>query len=296
MSPKIRERHAVLLLPEGVGSGSFDPGSPPGIGLLSEWVPCANPRVLTLKYGAKEGENLPQAKAVKSALAAWAKSRGLKKSKVAVLDCIDGNEIDRFVQAWDIRQGSIGSNVTLAYSVALPKRIESVDLTRRLGWLAEKALPWMNQRLRELHREEVLEAAPGWSKPVWKHGDLGFQAEWTPSRVGRCLLETAGRLTVSQGMRRQAFTALAAVEQKQKENFLEQGRLYPLVLEARALWETAHKEDNPPKAGFLLGVAEQMHTDYRRRAERKWNGFTWAGYPPAGWVRRLYTESRRLHR
>ncbi len=259
-------------------------------------MPCANPRVLTLKYGAKEGENPPQAKAVQSALAVWAKSRGLKKFKVAVLDCIDGNGIDRLVQAWDIRQGSIGSNVTLTYSVVLPKaaRSQSVDLTQRLGWLAEKALPWINQRLRELHREEVLEAAPGWSKPVWKHGGLGSQAERAPSRVGRCLLETAGRLTVSQGMRRQAFTALAAVEQK--ENFLEQGRLYPLVLEARALWETAHEKDTLPKSGFLLGVAGQMHTDYRRRAERKWNGFTWAGYPPAGWVRRLYTESRRLHR
>ena len=152
MSPKVRERYAVLLMPEDKKSGAFDPGSSPDVGVPSEWVPCDHPRVLALRYEAKKGENLPQAKAVQSALAAWAKTRGLKKFKVAVLDCIDGNGIDRLVQAWDIRQGSIGSNVTLAYSVVLPKRIESADLTRRLGWLAEKALPWMNQRLRELHR------------------------------------------------------------------------------------------------------------------------------------------------
>ena len=277
MSPKVRERYAVLLMPEDK-SGSFDPGSPPGIGVPSEWVSCDNPRVLALRYTAKEGENLPQAKAVKSALAAWAKSQGMKKTRLAVLDHLDENETGHLLQAWDTKQGLIGSSVTLAYSVVLPKtasiQSKDIDLARRLGWLAEKALPWMNRRLGELHREDVLETAPGWSKPVWKHGDLGFQPEWAPSRVGRCLLETVGRSIVSQGARRQAFTALVAVEEK--ENLLEQGRLYPLVLQARDLWETTHEGEDPPKAGLLLGVAEQMRADCWRRTGRRWNGLTWS--------------------
>ncbi|MDA8333468.1 MAG: transposase [Peptococcaceae bacterium] len=279
MYPKVRERYAVLLMPENKKAESFDPGSPPDLGLSSEWVPCDNPRVLALRYEAKEGETLPQAKAVKSVLTAWAKSRGLKKTRLEILDRLEEKELEHLLRAWDTSQKLIGSNVTLAYSVLVPKtaRVQSadVDLIQRLCWLAERSLPWMNQQLGELHREEVLEAAPGWRKPVWKHGDLGSSPEWAPSRVGRCLLETVGRLVVSQGTRRQAFTALAAVGEK--ENLLKQGSLYPLVLEARDLWEAMHEEDREAlKAGFLLGVAEQMHADYVRRTERKWDGLTWA--------------------
>lgn len=301
MSPKVRERHAVLLMPEDTKSGNFDPGPPPDIGVSSEWVPCRRPRALVLRYEAEEGEKLPQAKSVKSVLAAWAKSRGMKKTRLAVLDRLEEEELDHLLQGWDARQKLIGSNVTLAYPVAVPKTARSqsadVDLVQRLGWLAEKALSWMNWRLRELHREDILEAAPAWRKPVWKHGDLGFRPEWAPSRVGRCLLETVGRQVVSQGARRRAFMALAAVGEK--ESLLKQGSLYPLVLEARDLWETAHDGEDLPKAGFLLGVAEQMRADYLRRTERKWNGLTWAewaalyGEPAPPPVAENYTELQR---
>jgi hypothetical protein len=45
-------------------------------------------------------------------------------------------------------------------------------------------------RLMNLHREDVLAEAPGWAKPVWKHGDLGEAPAAAPSRAGRCALET----------------------------------------------------------------------------------------------------------
>ena len=99
MSPKIRERYAVLLMPEGMVSGSFDPGSTPDLGIPSGWVSCNNPRACVLRYAVEEGENLPQAKTVKSVLAAWAKSRGLKKTRVTVLDRLDENEIEHLRQA-----------------------------------------------------------------------------------------------------------------------------------------------------------------------------------------------------
>ena len=304
MSPKIRERYAVLLMPRDGRQGSFDPGSTPDLGIPSEWVSCNNPRACVLRYAVEEGENLPQAKTVKSVLAAWAKSRGLKKTRVTVLARLDENGIGHLRQAWDTKQRLIGSNVTLAYPVVLPKRarIQSagIDLTQRLCRPAEKALPWMYQRLGALHREDILEAAPGWPKPAWKHGDLGSEPQWAPSRVGRCLLESVGRSIVSQGARRQAFTALAAVGQK--ENFLEQGRLYPLVLEARTLWEMTHEGEDAPKAGLLLGVAGQMHADYLRRAAGKWNGLTWAewavlsGEPAPPPLAGSYTELQKAPR
>jgi len=112
-------------------------------------------------------------------------------------------------------------------------------------------------------------------------------------------METVGRLMVSQGMRRQAFAALAAVCASGPEHVLEEGRLYPQVLEAQALWETTHDGEEPPKAGFLLGVAEQMHADHRRRTTRKWNGLTWAewaalyGEPAPAPVAGSYTELQR---
>ncbi|MBC7105792.1 MAG: hypothetical protein H5T97_07620, partial [Firmicutes bacterium] len=73
MSAKSRERYAVVLLAE--DAVLSDPGPAPDIGAPSEWVPCGLPRALAVKYMAGDKEKLPQAKAVKSALAAWAKSR-----------------------------------------------------------------------------------------------------------------------------------------------------------------------------------------------------------------------------
>ena len=77
------------LMPEDERRGSFDSGPPPDPGAVSDLAFCANPRALALKYTAKEGKNLPQAKAVKSVPATWAKSRGLKNTRLAVLDCLD---------------------------------------------------------------------------------------------------------------------------------------------------------------------------------------------------------------
>ena len=277
------------------GGTSFDRGPEPAIGASSQWVSCGIPRALVLRYTAGDGEKLPQAKAVKSTLTDWAKSRGLKKIRLAVLASLDETEIARLQLAWDIRRGMVGSSITLTYSVALPQtarygttglstgsqtglgeRGAPVDLYLRLGWLAERCLPWMNQRLEELHREDTLGAAPGWSRSVWKHGDLKAAPQWAPSRVGRCVQEAIGRVIVSQGKRRQAFLALTEGCGGNTEAMLAQGDLYPLVLEAQAAWEAVHEEEKPPRAGFLLGVAEQMNADYRRRLVRKWNGSTWA--------------------
>ena len=64
----------------------------------------------------------------------------------------------------------IGPAVTLTYPVAVPRAVSEVttglpvDLTERLNYLAGRCLPCMNQRLGELHREDTLEAAPGWSR------------------------------------------------------------------------------------------------------------------------------------
>ena len=129
---------------------------------------------------------------VKSALAAWAKDRGFKWVRLAVLSSLDEAEIARLLQAWDMRRGMVGSSVTLAYPVALPGEARDktagapVDLGQRLEWLAGLVLPWVNARLKELHREDTLAAALNWSRPAWKHGDLKAAPEWAPSRVGRC--------------------------------------------------------------------------------------------------------------
>ena len=191
MSPKTRERYAVLMIPEGVLAGSFDPGPPLELGVPSKWAPCGISRALALRYTAGESEKLPQAKAVKSVLAAWAKGRGLKKIRVAVLNSLDETGIESLLKAWDARLGLIGSNVTLSYPVVLVKTARdsstnvSVDLNQRLGWLAGKALPWINQRLRELHREDTLEAAPGWLRRGTHGVGRGNMAIWEPCPSGR---------------------------------------------------------------------------------------------------------------
>lgn len=291
MSQKSRERYAVLLTTEDI----LDPGPAPDIGVPAEWVHCDIPRALALKYTGEE--KLPQAKAVKSALTAWAKDRGLKKIRLAVLPSLDETEILRLLRAWDTRRGAVGAVVTLTYTLALPKEARDkttvVDLNQRLNWLEERCLPWLNRRIKELHREDALEAALNWSRPVWKHGDLKAAPEWVPSRIGRCLLETVGRTVVSQAMRRQAFLALTG--SPKAKALLAEGKLYLAVLEAQAAWE--HEEKI--KAGLLLGVAEQMSNDHFRRTEKKWNGSTWAewaafcGEPaPAPWAE-TYTELQR---
>ncbi|MBC7325527.1 MAG: hypothetical protein H5T99_09460 [Moorella sp. (in: Bacteria)] len=274
-----------------------NPGPTPDLGVPAQWVACNIPRALVLKYTAKDREKLPQAKAVKSALAAWAKGRGLKKIRLAVLTSLDETEILRLLRAWDTRRSAVGAVVTLTYTLALPKEARAkttvVDLNQRLNWLEERCLPWINQRIKELHREDTLEAALNWSRPVWKHGDLKTAPEWAPSRIGRCLLETVGRTVASQAMRRQAFLALTG--NPKAKALLAEGKLYPAVLEAQDAWE--HEEKI--KAGLLLGVAEQMNNDHFRRTEKKWNGSTWAewasfcGEPaPAPWAE-TYTELQR---
>ncbi|HOV80116.1 MAG TPA: hypothetical protein PK728_08405 [Bacillota bacterium] len=172
MSANSRERYAVVLLTQVLD----DPGPEPDLGVPAQWVTCNIPRALVLKYTAKREEKLPQAKAVKSVLAAWAKSRGLKKIRLAVLPSLDDAEVLRLLRAWDARRGAVGAVVTLTYTVVLPKEARDktavVNLNQRLNWLEERCLPWVNRRIKELHREDTLEAALKWSQPVWKHGNL----------------------------------------------------------------------------------------------------------------------------
>jgi len=99
VSAKIRERYAVLLVPEGVTCGSFGAESQPDPGVTTGWVDSGNSRALVLRYAAGNGENLPQAKAVKSLMAARAQSRGLKKTRLLVLDSLDEVEIERQLRA-----------------------------------------------------------------------------------------------------------------------------------------------------------------------------------------------------
>jgi IS605 OrfB family transposase len=274
----------VLLVEEDAAFDAASLGPAPAVGVPARWAPCSVPRALVLRYTAGDDEKLPQPKAVKSVLTDWAKKQGFKKIRLAVLAVPDEAEIIRLQRAWDTRRGMVGSPVTLTYSVVLPREAQaglgdksaSVDLQERLCWLSERCLPWMNQQLKELHREETLETAPGWARPVWKHGDLKAAPSFAPSRVGRCLQETIGRVVVSQGMRRQAFMALSEVFDSKSEAGLFEDSLYPLVLEAQAAWEAGHEGEKQPRAGFLLGVAEQMNADRRRRTEQKWNGSTWA--------------------
>lgn len=58
--------------------------------------------------------------------------------------------------------------------------------------------------IQELHRDDVLAEAPGWKRPVWKHGGLGSAPEGTPSRIGRCasqaVSKTSPRIDMIRGL------------------------------------------------------------------------------------------------
>ena len=154
----------------------------------------------------------------------------------------------------------MGEAVTLSYPLALPEVAGDdsaetpVSLAERLEHPSDVLLPWYNARLMNLHREDVLAEAPSWAKPVWKHGGLGEAPAAAPSRVGRCALETVGRVVASQAARREAFVALRAVwglddasaaklgpeapgwrqaEGPEAERLLAAGEPYPVVVQAR---------------------------------------------------------------
>lgn len=286
-----RERFAVVLLPREPEGG---PGDVPDLGAPASWVDTLVPRAWVLRYAAVPGGGLPQPKRVRSVLARWAEDKGYRPVRVAVLARPDEAEIVRLLRAWDVRRGSAGAAVTLAYPVALPAEAvvkESdtrVSLHERLAWLFARALPWVNGRLRELHREEVLAAAPGWPRPVWKRGAVSAPPEWAPSRLGRCLLETVGRVVAAQAERRRAFEALRAAWDAGVEAAFEEGRYYAAVLRAVEAWSG---EGEVPAAGLLLGVAEQVAADHARRTapERvEWDRF-FGVEPPAPWAG-AYTE------
>jgi putative transposase len=274
-----RERFAVVLLP---AEPEVEPGAAPEIGVPGAWVDCAVPRAWVLRYTCG-GEWLPQAKVVRAALIRWAADRGLRSVRVAVLARLDEAEVWRLLRAWDMRRGGIGSVTTLAYPIALPGKArdgegQAVDLTERLGWLFADLLPWANERLVALHREEVYEAAGDWPSPVWKHGDLGDPPGWAPSRVGRCVLETVGRIIRSQAERRRAFEALRAVWDEGVESELAAGRIYPV---ARRAAEACSGE--APTTGLLLSVAEQMAVEHRQRTGAHrigWESFCGVPSPP----------------
>lgn len=191
--------------------------------------------------------------------------------------------------------------VTLSYSLALPDVAgedtaeEPVPLAERLEHLIGVLLPWYNARLLKLHREEVLAEAPNWAKPVWQHGGLGEVPAAAPSRVGRCALEVVGRVVVSQAARREAFTALRSVWDEEVEGLLAAGQLYSVVVRAREAWAVNHA-GKAPASGLLLGVAEQMAADHRRRTTTRWGAGTWAEWAafcgqsePMPWVE-TYTD------
>ena len=284
------------------------PGPEPGLGAPASWVDCAVSRVWVLHYmAAGNRQKLPQAKSVRAKLVRWAADQGLKSVRVAILARLDEAEIVRLLHAWDLRRGAVGSDAILAYPVSLPSGTmteteggagSAVSLHDRLGWLFARVLPWADRRLAELHREEILEAAPDWDRPVWKHGALGPVPDWAPSRVGRCLLETVGRVLRSQAERRQAFVALRAVWDADVESDLAAGRCYPVV--RRAVDACAGEL---PATGLVLGVAEQLAADHRRRVtpeppERAaWRSFY--GQPAAAPWAETYVELQpppQLHR
>ena len=187
-----------------------------------------------------------------------------------------------------------------------------VAIEAGVAHLSGVLLPWYNARLLALHREDVLAEAPSWAKPVWKHGGLGEAPTTAPSRVGRCALETIGRVVASQAARREAFVALRAVwglddasaanlgpeapgwrqaEGPEAERLLAAGQPYPVVVQAREAWA-----GTAPASGLLLGVAEQMAADHRRRTTARWEDGTWAewaalyGQPAPGPWAEAYTD------
>ncbi len=170
-----------------------------------------------------------------------------------------------------------------------------VSLAERLEHLSGVLLPWYNARLLALHVEDVLAEAPSWARPVWKHGGQGEAPATAPSRVGRCALETVGRVVASQAARREAFAALRAVGGPEAERLLAAGEPYPVVVQAREAWAENHVGE-APASGLLLGMAEQMAADHRRRTTARWGDGTWAewatlcGEPAPGPWAETYTD------
>ena len=192
----------------------------------------------------------------------------------------------------------------LTYTVALPRTAhteagEAVDLPERLRWMGRALLPWMNASLAALHTEAILDRALTWKHWAWPHlRPLMSVQKGIPSRVARGAQEVVGRVLVSHATRRQAFSVLREAWDAGLEQLLEQDKVYPAVLRALEAWKARHGQD-APAAGYLLGVAEQLAADHRRRTETRWSGSTWAewaafcGQPaPAAWAA-AYTELQR---
>jgi IS605 OrfB family transposase len=290
----VRERYAVILRARGTADPA-EASPPPDLGVPAAWAAFEVQRALVLHYAAGEGQKLPQAAKVRAMLSTWAKAQGWGPVRLAVLPRLDPAEILRLLRAWDARRGAVGETVTMAYPLALPEMTGDTDgspvsLTERLEYLTGALLPWYNDRLQELHRAAVLAEAPNWAKPVWKHGGLGEVLAGMPSRVGRCALETVGRVVASQAARREAFAALRAVWGPEVERLLAAGEPYPVVVQAREAWAENYA-GNPPATGLLLGVAEQMAADNRRRTGMRYCGSTWAEWAafceepaPAPWA------------
>ncbi len=211
---------------------------------------------------------------------------------------MDETEILRLLRARDARRTALGETVTLAYPAGCGGRHRwKPGVAGQPSGVSKSGalLPWYNDRLQKLHREAVLAEASNWARPVWKHGDLGEAPAEMPSRVGRCALETVGRVMASQAARREAFAVLRAVWDPEVEGVLAAGQPYPAVVrvrEARIAGQAAHA----PATGLLLGVAEQMAADHRRRTGMRYCGSTWAEWAafceepaPAPWAR-AYTD------
>jgi putative transposase len=200
-----------------------------------------------------------------------------------------------------------GDKVCLAYTVALPRTVlmetgEVVELPERLRWMGRALLPWMNAGLAALHTEAILDLALTWEHQAWPQLRPWMPVqEGLPSRVARGAQEVVGRILVSQAARRQAFAVLRETRDGELERLLGQRKMYQAVLRARDGWETRHGED-APATGYMLGVAEQLAADHRRRTETLWHGSTWAdwavfcGQPvPAPWAS-TYSELQRTPR
>lgn len=247
------QRFAVLALPREATllPGAGVPGGMQG----AEWL-CGSGRAWVLRYGAGPCGSLPQPKQVRAALAAWAKGVVGKGTRVSVLrQAPSAAEIETMLAGAGLRSG-----VVLSYPLALPRRADlggygSVDLYERLAHLGGLTVSWVNKVLKECHSEEMLEQALGWGSPAYKHSGLKLP-EGIPSRVGRCLQETAARLLKSQAQRRQAFLALREILPQYGPE-----RIWEAVVAARDALA-----DGSLSSGLLFNLAEQMVRDHERRA------------------------------
>ena len=288
------ERYLVALC---VDEGRPDVGQlpVPEVGAAAEWWPDAPDRTLVLHYVAVPGGRLPQSKQAARRFRAWAAEAGLVTGPIFVLGRWDASEVARRLAAWDTRRLAAGQVVTLAFPLALPvdaieERSDTlIHLPERLGWLFAGLVPWANDRLAALHSEAAYEAAGAWPSPVWKYGEVGDPPDWAPSRVGRCALETVGRIIRSQAERRRAFEALRAVWDEGVESELVAGRSYGVACRAA---EACAGE--APATGLLLGVAEQVAAEHRRRTSAHRAGWeSFCGIPsPDPWPA-TYVEVQR---